>query len=375
MGSGGKATASAVAGALLWGTLGPVAALFNTGDRIAAGGIRLAVGALVLVVVARGRPLRGLWRTRADGLESVGVAEAGQAGTDALASAGSTSGRSRRGLWRTRSRIRADALASAGGVRGRLGPGVRRAGSWTRADVGPLVGGAVGIAGFQVAYFGAIGSAGVAVSTAVGIGLSPVFTGLWTAITERRVPSAGWMVGTAVAVGGLCLLALTKAVTFSLVGLGLSVLAAAFFSLQAVSIQALTKRHDEATALTGILALGAVLMTPVIVTTATAELLTVQGIAGVGYLGVVTTGLSYWLFARGIKHIGAAAAVTITLLEPAAAAVIAAVALHEELSAGQWAGIVLIGAAIAITGRTPKRPEPVGSDLRQTVLSRPGAEF
>jgi len=316
-GSGGKATASAVAGALLWGTLGPVAALCDTGDRIAAGGIRLAVGALVLVVVARGRPLRGLRRTCADA----------------------------------------------------------RVGAWTRADVLPLVGGAVGIAGFQVAYFGAIGSAGVAVSTAVGIGLSPVFTGLWTTITERRVPSAGWLVGTTVAVGGLCLLALTKAVTFSLVGLGLSVLAAAFFSLQAISIQTLTKRHDEAAALTGILALGAVLMTPVIVAAATPNLLTVQGIAGVAYLGVVTTGLSYWLFARGIKRIGAAAAVTITLLEPAAAAVIAAVALHEELSAGQWAGIVLIGAAITITGRTPKRSEPVGPDLRQPAISRPGAEF
>jgi drug/metabolite transporter, DME family len=224
----------------------------------------------------------------------------------------------------------------------------------------------VGIAGFQIAYFGAIGSTGVAVSTAVGIGLSPVFTGLWTAVTERRRPSPGWMVGTVVAVGGLCLLALTKAVTFSLAGLGLSVLAAAFFSLQAISIQALTKRHDDATALTGILALGAVLMAPVIGATATPNLLTGQGIAGVAYLGVVTTGMAYWLFARGIRHIGAAAAVTITLLEPAAAAVIAAVALHEELSAGQWAGIVLIGAAITITGRTTKAG-PVNDDHRQPV--------
>jgi DME family drug/metabolite transporter len=77
---------------------------------------------------------------------------------------------------------------------------------------------------------------------------------------------------------------------------------------------------------------------------------------------VVTTGLSYWLFARGIRHIGAAAAVTITLLEPAAAAVIAAVALHEELSAGQWVGIVLIGTAITITGRTAKASKPTGAD-------------
>ena len=288
----GKAAASAAAGALLWGTLGPVAALFGTGDRIAAGGIRLAIGALVLLAVARGRPLRR---------------------------------------------------------------------SWTRADLVPLASGAIGIAGFQVAYFGAITSAGVAVSTAVGIGLSPVFTGLWTAVRNRQTPGVGWSLGTAVAVGGLCLLAFANGAgtTFSVAGLGLSVLAAAFFSVQAISIQALTRRHDDATALTGIFALGALLMAPVIAATATATLLTPQGIAGVAYLGLVTTGTSYWLFARGIRHIGAAAAVTITLLEPAAAAVIAAVALHEQLSAGQWVGIVLIGAAITITGRTSRATKDI----------------
>ena len=283
MTSSGKAAASAVAGALLWGTLGPVAALFGTGDRIAAGGIRLAIGAIVLLAVAKGRPLRRVW---------------------------------------------------------------------TRPDLLPLAGGAVGIAGFQLAYFGAITSSGVAVSTAVGIGLSPVFTGLWTVATQRRAPSTGWLVGTALAAGGLCLLALTKGVTISVAGLGLSILAAAFFSLQAISIQALTTRHDDATALTGIFTLGVVLMSPVIALTATANLLTPQGIGGVLYLGLVTTGLSYWLFARGIRHIGAAAAVTITLLEPAAAAVIAALFLHETLSTGQWAGVALIGAAILITGRS-----------------------
>lgn len=280
--------ASAAAGALLWGTLGPVAALLGTGDRIAAGGLRLAIGATVLLAVARGRPLTRVW---------------------------------------------------------------------TRADLIPLAGGAAGVAGFQLAYFGAISSAGVAVSTAVGIGLSPVFTGLWTVATQRRAPDTGWLVGTALAATGLCLLAFDHGVSFSVAGLGLSTLAAALFSLQAISIQALTTRHDDASALTGVFALGAMLMTPVIAVTATANLPTPQGIATTLYLGLVTTGLSYWLFARGIRHIGASAAVTITLLEPAGAAVIAALVLHETLSTGQWAGIALIGAAITVTGRSTTRAE------------------
>ena len=283
-----KGVVSAAAGALLWGTLGPVAALFDTGDRIAAGGIRLGIGAVVLLAVAKGRPIRKIW---------------------------------------------------------------------TRADLFPLVGGAVGIAGFQLAYFGAITSAGVAVSTAVGIGLSPVFTGLWTVVKDRRPPATGWLIGTALALGGLTLLAVTEGgVTMSPAGLGLSVLAAAMFSMQAICIGQLTERHSNATALTGIFGLGALIMSPVIAVTASPNLLAPQGIGGVLYLGVVTTGLSYWLFARGIRQIGAASAVTITLLEPAAAAVLAAVFLHEALSAGQWAGIALIGAAIPITGRSTTAP-------------------
>ena len=298
MGATKTATASAVAGALLWGTLGPVAALVDDGDRLAAGDIRLAIGALVMLAVAAGRPLRGMW---------------------------------------------------------------------SRADLLPLASGAVGIAGFQLAYFGAIGVSGVAVSTAVGIGLSPVFTGAWTAVRERRSPGAGWILGTALATGGLCLLSFAGGVgvTVSPAGLGLSVLAAALFSMQAVSTQALTVRHSDATALTGILALGSVLLVPVTALTAGPGLLTMHGVACVLYLGVVTTGLSYWLFARGVRHIGAAPAVTITLLEPAGAAVIAALVLHEPVSAGQWAGIVLICVAIVLTGlsaglRREAQPRPSG---------------
>jgi DME family drug/metabolite transporter len=287
------ALASAASGATLWGTLGPVASLLTGEERLAAGGIRLAIGALTLFVLAGGK-----------------------------------------------ARI----------------PG------WRRGDFLPLTGGAVGMAGFQFTYFEAVGSSGVAVSTAVGIGLSPILTGIWTALSTQRRPSTGWLAGTLLAAGGLFLLAFGggATATVSPTGLSLSVLAAGFFSLQAVSMHALTTRHAGPAILAAMFALSSVLLAPITLATATTGLLTGKALACVLYLGVVTSGFAYWLFGRGIRHLGAPTAVTISLLEPAGAAVIAALLLHEHVSPAQWLGIGLICGAITLVGITSAdQPEPL----------------
>lgn len=280
---------SAVAGALLWGTLGPAAAMVDGQDRLAVGGLRLLLGALTLVVLGAGRFA----------------------------------------------------------VRG-----------WGRRDLAPLFVGAVGVAGFQVAYFAAVGAAGVAVSTAVGIGLSPVLTGIWTALRTRRRPSATWLAGTAVALGGLVLLAFGGAadVHVSAAGLVLAVVAAACFSMQVGAIHVLATRHGDVAALTALFAVGAVLLAPLTVFAATPSLLAPSNLWWIGYLGVVTTGIAYWMFSRGVRDLGAAAGTTISLLEPVGAAVIAAAALGEHVAAAQWAGIAAVcGAILAISLNSSRR--------------------
>lgn len=274
---------SAAGGAALWGTLGPAASLLASDERLAVGGIRLAIGAVTLLALSGGRR----WRPARHG-----------------------------------------------------------------KDLLPLLGGAVGVAGFQATYFAAVGSSGVAVSTAVGIGLSPFLTGVWTAISTRRPPSVGWLAGTFLAAGGLFLLAFGggAAATVSPTGLALSVSAAAFFSLQAVSMHALTTRHAGIAPIAAMFALGSLLLMPITIATATPGLLTVKAVACLLYLGIVPGALAYWLFSRGIRHLGAPAAVTISLLEPAGAAVIAAAVLHEHVSPAQWLGIGLICGAITLVG-------------------------
>ncbi|WAM19903.1 EamA family transporter [Rhodococcus sp. JS3073] len=229
-----------------------------------------------------------------------------------------------------------------------------------------LVGGA-GLAGFQFAYFAAVAESGVAVSTVIGIGLAPAITGAWSWITSSR-PSATWMVGTGLASVGLVLLVLGSALgaTVSPAGIGWSVLAAVFFSAQALAIESVGARWSNPAVLTSMFLIAAIVMVPI-----GGPVLWRSGALGaedvlvIAYVGVVTAGLAYWLFAAGVAVLGAAVAVTISLLEPVGAIMLAVLFLREGQSLVQWLGIVLLIACIPVTAYTPKKvasipamPEP-----------------
>lgn len=68
--------------------------------------------------------------------------------------------------------------------------------------------------------------------------------------------------------------------------------------------------------------------------------------------------MGYLLFTYGIHHLGAPTAVTISLLDPAAAAVIAAAWLDQTLTPIRWFGlaVVLIGLAVMTRPRRPSVP-------------------
>lgn len=81
-------------------------------------------------------------------------------------------------------------------------------------------------------------------------------------------------------------------------------------------------------------------------------------------LGIVNTGLAYWLFYLLIDEAGAASAAVITYVMPVVALVLGVAVLGEGLTAGAVAGLVLIGlgAWLATT-----RPAPGGQDPRQSA--------
>jgi DME family drug/metabolite transporter len=98
---------------------------------------------------------------------------------------------------------------------------------------------------------------------------------------------------------------------------------------------------------------AAVLLAPVLAATATSWLLSIRGLAVVGYLGVVTTVLAYLLYGRGLRTVPVPTATTLGLAEPAVAAILGLVVLHEKLNGAEIAGLVLIGLALAAMAARP----------------------
>jgi drug/metabolite transporter, DME family len=63
--------------------------------------------------------------------------------------------------------------------------------------------------------------------------------------------------------------------------------------------------------------------------------------------------LGYILFGRGLTTVSASTATTLSLAEPAAAALIAVIVLHEHLTTPAWLGLLLLFASLVITTAPP----------------------
>jgi len=226
---------------------------------------------------------------------------------------------------------------------------------WHRRELMAVALGSVAVSGFSVCYFYAVELSGVATSTVIAIGGAPILAGLTARFVIRRPLSRTWAVATAVAVVGIALVSLPGGtIAFSLPGIAAAALAAALYATQADTIQIVARRHGPATAVAAIFAGGALTLVPWLPSAVSWVAADTMRLTGVLYLGVFTTAVAYALFAHGVDRLGAPAAVTVSLLEPATAAVLAAVWLDQSLSVLRWAGIILVLGGLALMMR-PQR--------------------
>jgi DME family drug/metabolite transporter len=93
---------------------------------------------------------------------------------------------------------------------------------------------------------------------------------------------------------------------------------------------------------------GAAVLAPVMVAVPPAWVLSVPGAAAAGYLAVVTLAVAYLLFGLALRRISAAEASTLSLAEPATAALLGVVVLGETLAPGGWLGLALLGAGLVL---------------------------
>ena len=107
-------------------------------------------------------------------------------------------------------------------------------------------------------------------------------------------------------------------------------------------------RSDEV--MTAAFALGGLLLLPVLVTQPSAWLTEPDGLAMALWLGLATTTVAYVLFGRGLRHLPAGPVTTLVLAEPVVATILGVAVLGETLPPVGWIGAGLVLAGLALQG-------------------------
>ncbi|WP_246329714.1 DMT family transporter [Geomonas limicola] len=213
---------------------------------------------------------------------------------------------------------------------------------------GTLLAGAC-VASYQLCFFWAVQRTGVAVGTLVGIGSSPVIAGVLGFVFRGERPGRRWVVATCFALAGCGLLVGGGGkLSIDPVGVLLALGAGTSYASYTMAIKGLLPGRTPDAVMAVVFCIGALILSPLLFTADLAWMAAPRGIAMVLYLGVIVTALSYWLFARGLRSVPVATAVTLSLAEPLTAALLGIVVLGERLSPLALCGIPLLFAGLAV---------------------------
>jgi DME family drug/metabolite transporter len=213
---------------------------------------------------------------------------------------------------------------------------------------------ALSVAAYQPLFFSGVSRTGVALGTIVGIGSAPVMAGVAGFLLRGERPKGRWGVATLLAVAG-CTLLLASGSTIDIDpgGVGLALGAGAAYALYTTYSKNLLERHPPDAVMAMIFSLGALGLLPLLFLGDLGWLGQLQGLAIALHLGLLATTLSYILFARGLRMVPVASAVTLSLAEPLTAGALGLVLLRERLALPAWLGIGLLLAGLALLAGSP----------------------
>ncbi|MGH3540797.1 MAG: DMT family transporter [Mycobacterium sp.] len=215
--------------------------------------------------------------------------------------------------------------------------------------------GAVAIAVYPLAFYSSMALSGVAIGTVVSIGSSPVFAALLERVIDHVGLECRWMVATALSAAGAAILVRSagvstgRSVAAVVAGVALGFVAGATYAGYSFAARRLIQVGHPSRAVMGTLfGMGSVVLVPVVAVTGSTLLHSAAGVVVATYLALVPMSLAYVLFGSGLRHVGATAATTLSLIEPAVAAMLSVLVVGERLGTGSWLGVGLIGVGLVI---------------------------
>lgn len=239
-------------------------------------------------------------------------------------------------------------------------PQLRNARPQLRSHTGIVVAGAVGVFVYPLAFYSSMHLAGVAIGTVVSLGSAPIASGLLERIVERRRLGAWWMLAAALGIAGAAVLCVAKlqdapAETMPTVaGVLLGLAAGATYALYSWSAHRLMHAGiPRAAAMGAVFGIGGLALMPVLLITGAPLIQSPQAFAVGAYMALVPMFVGYLAFGYGLSRVAASTATTLTLVEPAVAAVLAVVIVGERLPIVGWLGMAAICASLLVLALSP----------------------
>lgn len=220
--------------------------------------------------------------------------------------------------------------------------------------------GAVALFIYPLAFYSSMHFAGVAVGSVISLATAPLFSGLLEWIVDRRSLGLWWVVAASLGATGAVLLASSDlrvgpsgGASMGL-GIGLGLVAAAMYATYSWAAKDLMNRGvSRGAAMGSIFGLGGLALIPVLLVTGAPLIASREAFAVAAYMALIPMFLGYLMFGYGLTKVPASTATTITLIEPAVAAVLAVWFVGERLTTAGWVGIALFALVLAIVSAAP----------------------
>jgi drug/metabolite transporter, DME family len=225
----------------------------------------------------------------------------------------------------------------------------------------PTLLGALSMAAYQIFFFAGVARTGVAIGTIVGIGSTPILAGPIGYLVRGERPNWRWTLATALGIIGCALLILAgKQIHIDLLGIFLAICAGGSYAIFTTVSKGLIEEHSPEAVMAVTFCLGACFVLPLLINADLRWLGQASGVLVTLHLGVITAGLAYTLFARGLRMVPVATAASLTLGEPLTAGLLGVLFLREAITVMAGFGIFLIFAGLIVltTEKTQAYPAP-----------------
>ncbi|KON89981.1 transporter [Sporosarcina globispora] len=215
---------------------------------------------------------------------------------------------------------------------------------------------------YQPLFFSAVTLTGVAIGTVTAIGSAPILSGFLEWLYLKKRPAAIWWCSTILSILGCVLLFMNKdSVHVDPIGLLMALGAGLTFAGYTLVSRDLVENYSSLSVVAVVFTLSAIWLSPFLFVFDMSWLGSVRGLTVSLHLGILATGIAYFLFSKGLVHVSSSTAVTLALAEPLTAALLGVFLLGESFNMTSWLGISLLMLGIGVLIGSSKNS---GSEIR-----------